>query len=356
MLRHNLYRNMYKLKGDLAFKGYDSWFHFFSGASAKTGEIKNFSVEYTIINPQLGREYPEEGDLEEGIRPSYFKVAVTSFGKNPARAERLIAISDMNISENMLKISAEDCFISENNIWGRIGYGLKIYEEDDHKADWSLKINKTVPYGTGNKAGLYARSLDIHDNYWHAEGLMTLYSGYMIFDDEEYVVIPGTSNGYADKVWGSKMPATVVQLSSSDCTSQLTGRKLLDTAIAARGLDGRGKLSLCIYHKGKVYEFIKENKSLLTIGKFRWHETRDKIYWRAKLLNKKYAAEIIIACPKKKMVCYEVASPSGEKNHNKFMQGGDAIGHVTLLERSMKEYKMIDKFNIKNGSCMISET
>ena len=65
MNRSDLNRNMYMLQGALARKGYDWWWHSFTGTNRVTGERRTFFIEYFIINPALAKNVPVLGQTEK---------------------------------------------------------------------------------------------------------------------------------------------------------------------------------------------------------------------------------------------------------------------------------------------------
>ena len=74
------------LRGPLAHKGYDWWWHSFTAQDAETGEDKAFFVEYFICNPAIGEDKPIFGQLPEnkaaGKKPSYLMVKAGTWAKN----------------------------------------------------------------------------------------------------------------------------------------------------------------------------------------------------------------------------------------------------------------------------------
>lgn len=58
MLKKDPARNGYMLRGALSRKGYDWWWHNFTGKSSRTGEEKTFFIEYFVCNPALGGRVP----------------------------------------------------------------------------------------------------------------------------------------------------------------------------------------------------------------------------------------------------------------------------------------------------------
>nr|MCR5320319.1 hypothetical protein [Lachnospiraceae bacterium] len=73
--KHDINRNECMLRGTLKKKGYDWWWHSFTGRDVETGEEKPFFIEYFLCNPALAEEKPVFGQLPEnqkiGKRPSY---------------------------------------------------------------------------------------------------------------------------------------------------------------------------------------------------------------------------------------------------------------------------------------------
>ena len=60
-------RDRYKLTGPFARKGYDWWWHSFTGVSERTGRERAFFVEYDIDATHIGCEYGEYDGNGENI-------------------------------------------------------------------------------------------------------------------------------------------------------------------------------------------------------------------------------------------------------------------------------------------------
>ena len=52
-------RDLYMLRGPLAKKGYDWWWHSLTAENAETGEEKPFYVEFFTCNPALAEDEPK---------------------------------------------------------------------------------------------------------------------------------------------------------------------------------------------------------------------------------------------------------------------------------------------------------
>ena len=65
--KHDIARDACQLFGVQAHKGYDWWWHSFTGYDAETGAAKPFFIEFFLCNPALGGEAPVFGQLPENL-------------------------------------------------------------------------------------------------------------------------------------------------------------------------------------------------------------------------------------------------------------------------------------------------
>ena len=81
MNKSDITRDYCMLKGPLAKKGYDWWWHSFTAEHVRTGERKSFYIEYFLCNPALAQEQPmlvwnDPEGRQAGKRPSYCMINV----------------------------------------------------------------------------------------------------------------------------------------------------------------------------------------------------------------------------------------------------------------------------------------
>lgn len=92
--KQDISRNTCQLTGAQARKGYDWWWHSFTGYDAQTGEARPFFIEFFLCNPALGGSNPVFGQIpgnkEKGIRPSYLMVKAGSWGEDAAQLHRFL--------------------------------------------------------------------------------------------------------------------------------------------------------------------------------------------------------------------------------------------------------------------------
>ena len=84
-------RDEWMLRGPLAQKGYDWWWHSLTAENEKTGEKKPFYVEFFTCNPDYAEKEPvivwnDPLARDAGKRPSYLMVNVGFWGKDHGRS------------------------------------------------------------------------------------------------------------------------------------------------------------------------------------------------------------------------------------------------------------------------------
>ncbi|MCF0206204.1 MAG: hypothetical protein HUK15_02140, partial [Bacteroidales bacterium] len=126
-------RNAYMLTGSFARKGYDWWWHSFTGVNAQTGESKAFFIEYFLCNPALGGSKPVFGQLPEnksaGRRPSYMMVKAGCWGENARQLHRFFAWDEVKLTKGApYSVQADDCYASETELRGSV----KVVDSEKH--------------------------------------------------------------------------------------------------------------------------------------------------------------------------------------------------------------------------------
>ena len=108
MNKSDLTRDYYMLKGPLAKKGYDWWWHSFTAYNKETGEEKAFFIEYFACNPALAEDEPTLGQDPENIRlgkkPSYFMMKVGTWGKDAKQIHNFYSMKEFHFPFEKLMI------------------------------------------------------------------------------------------------------------------------------------------------------------------------------------------------------------------------------------------------------------
>ena len=367
--KSDIKRDECQLYGGQSKKGYDWWWHSFTAYNKATGVARPFFIEFFLVNPKYGKDYPVFGQLKEnqekGIKPSYLMVKVGYWGSGARQLHRFFGWNKVKVHYKApYSIEADDCYIDEYKTYGKV----KLTEEDvkmhpeymcsSGEISWDLKIEKKISFNVGYGAGWLFRHLQLFEMFWHAEGMKSFFSGTIICNNEEYVVRKEDSYGYADKNWGKDFTSPWVWLSSNNLTSKVTGKKLENSVFDIGGgrpkigfIALKGKLLSAFYYEGKCYEFNFSKFWTNTRTKFKCTETDDKIIWEVtqKTWNNKMVANI--SCEKKDMLLVNYEAPNGKKLHNRLFNGGNGSGTISLYHKG----KLVDEIEAFNIGCEYGE-
>ncbi len=376
MNKSDLKRNYFMLTGKFARKGYDWWWHNFTGINEETGEERTFFVEYFCCNPDLTFKAPDGtpilGQLPEnkakGKRPSYIMIKAGWWGENAVQIHRFLSWDDLEIRNDpktgfFFKIA--DCFVNEKMLRGSV----QVSKEDSEvhpeymcssgSMEWELTVDRQVAFNVGYGASTPFRLMKAFEMYWHAQGMKSAYSGTVIADGQKFTIKPEASFGYSDKNWGSDFTSPWVWLSSNDLKSKITGKKLENSVFdigggrpVVFGVALERKLLGEFWYEGRSYEF---NFSKFWTGSktvFNCTEEEDKIVWHVRQENKKAIMITDIECKKSEMLLVNYESPDGAKRHNRLWNGGTGTGTVKLYSKSAgKEPLLIDEIEAKHIGC-----
>jgi hypothetical protein len=361
------------LRGKLARRGYDWWWHSLVGVSKTTGEKRPFFIEYYVVNPALGGKQPILGQLEEnkrkGVKPSYAMLKAGSWGKNGAvQLHNFYGIDDFSASTQEMNVKIGPHTATETHLKGSVSLSKEEaaahpeFMSDAGEMSWDLEAEKVFTYDVGFGTSWLFRMLNAFEMYWHVQGLKTRYKGTILFNGEEFDVAPDTSCGYQDKNWGTDYTRVWVWLNCNNFTSRSTGKKLGMTSLdvggaqpVAFGINLPKKLLVAFYHEGRLHEF---NFTQILKGpkqKFECKTTEDKGIWNLTAWNRKEKIEIDFTCPRDHMMLFNYENPDGQKKHNQLWNGHFASGTVKLYRKSGGGFELIDTFDGEMGGCEFGE-
>lgn len=374
MNKSDITRDAYMLKGPLAKKGYDWWWHSFTAHHAKTGEAKSFYIEYFLCNPAHAQAEPvlvwnDPAGRSAGRRPSYCMVNVGFWGNPKGQLHRFFPWSQVHVSDGVpFHLKAGDCTCSETHMNGRVAVSkadAKAHPEwmsDAGAMEWDLRIDKQVAYNVGYGASSFFRRLNAFEMFWHAEGMKTAFEGWLRLNGEDYIVRPEDCYGYADKNWGGDFTSPWVWLSSNDLISKATGKRLHNSVFEIGGGNPKAfgialgrKLLGQFYYEGQDYEF---NFSKFWTGSrthFDCRETDTHIIWY--VVQTTFRAKMIvdITCRKADMLLINYESPDGYKRHTRLWNGGTGQGTVKLYQRRHGRWRLIDQVYANHVGCEYGE-
>lgn len=373
-----LSRNKYMLKGSLRRKGYDWWWHSFTGYHKQTGKSKAFFIEYFVINPQKNNKEMVFGQSDGErlfdssatgtVKPSYVMIKAGTWGTDAKQIHNFYPADQLEVGKKQLSIKVGNCILSEDTLIGSVNMsgadaaGHPEYMTDSGYMSWNLKMDKQVTFNAGYGTSWFFRKLKAFEMYWHAQGVKTEYSGTVTLDGEEYVVLPEKSYGYADKNWGSGFTKPWVWLSSCNLTSQITHTKLSNSCFDIGGgcpkifgIPLKRKLLVFLKLQNSVYEFNFSKfwkKSKVT---FSFTENDDNLHWFVCAENRKYLLDVDVYCPKSETIFINYESPLGKKDFDKLWNGGTGYGTLKLFRKSKRTLEIIEDIVAENCGCEYGE-
>lgn len=370
MNKSDITRDFCMLKGPLAKKGYDWWWHSFTAEHIKTGEQKSFYIEYFLCNPARAQQEPvlvwhDPAGRQAGKRPSYCMVNAGFWGKEKGQLHRFFPWSQVSIPLNEpLQLQVPDCTCTETHMTGRIivtpeqAAAHPEWMSDAGDMAWDIHIQKQIAYHVGYGASKFFRTLNAFEMFWHAEGMKTAYDGWLTCNGETYRIRPETCYGYADKNWGGDFTSPWVWLSSNDLVSTRTGQRLTSSVFEVGGGNpkvfglalGR-KLLGQFYYEGRDYEF---NFSKFWTGSrtfFDCTETDTHLKWHVVQTTFRAKMEVDITCRKEDMILIQYESPDGYKRHTRLWNGGTGSGSVKLYEKKHGRWVLLDEVTAGHVGC-----
>lgn len=362
-------KNECMLTGSFREEGYDWWWHSFTARKESTGEEKSFFIEYFLCNPAHGQKLPvlgqEPQNKELGMKPSYLMVKAGCWGNDAKQVHRFYGWDEIKVrGRKPFQISAEECLASETHLIGHV----KVTEEEARvhseymceagEFAWDLQVDKQIAFNVGYGTSLICRLLKAFEMYWHAEGMKTLYSGFIMYNGEKYIVEPETCYGYADKNWGKNFTSPWVWLSSNCMVSNLTGEVLRNSAFdigggcpKVFGIPLKRKLLGAFCYEGMEYEFNFSKFWTMPKTKFECKETDKEIIWRVYQESKLAVMKTQIRCKKADMLLINYEAPDGTKRHNLLWNGGTGVGRVQIYQKHEGNLLLIDDLSVTHVGC-----
>ena len=370
---HDISRDQFMLTGKFARKGYDWWWHSFSGYHATTGERRTFFIEFFCCNPSLGGDRPIFGQLPEnrtvGREPSYVMVKAGCWGKDAKQLHRFFSWKEADVGGGVpFYVSADDCLCCETDLIGHVhvtrddAAAHPEWMSDAGTMLWDLKVDKRIAFNVGYGASEPLRTAQAFEMFWHAEGMKTAYSGTVVIDGQTYIISPETCYGYADKNWGSDFTSPWLWLSSCNLVSTISGKRLSNSAFdigggrpVILGLALNRKLLGCINYEGTPYEFNFSKPWTGSKTSFDCWETNDSLYWHVELQTRKAKLIADVKCPKADMLLVNYESPDGAKRHNRLWNGGTGVGRIQLFEKRESGFELVDNLRAATIGCEYGE-
>ena len=373
--------DQYVLRGKLRQEGFERWRYVFSALNRTTGQEKKFFIELYIVNPaispkaavisQKSRLAYSESDLqyalagtdsathandELDVKPSYVLVKSGVFGNGGKHMNKFYASSLFGYVKNTENFKVGDCLFGANSLTGMISVteqDLRLRPEllcNSGAMSWELKFERQIESNP-----LYNRK-----NYlWIPIGTKSLFSGSVHLDNEEYVVLPKSSNGYIDKCWGEKPNSPYFHLSSSKMTSIISGKALLNSCFALEGEFG-GKLCATLDIEGEKYtvenrKIFKKDVIVHDCSQISDSIDGEKVHWTVSIHKRKFVIDVDAFCKGKELFVRDYEMPQGKRCLLKILSG-IGKGEIRIYKKTGKNLELLEHANIYDAICEFGET
>jgi len=360
-MNKNVLRKNYSIPGGTYKKyGFVCWRYVFSGINLKTGENKTFFVEFFLINPARSPNEPVFGQLYEQktkkYYPSYVMVKAGTWGKNGKQIHEFYPAGDLQFERNKSSMSLNSLYAGEDKLCGSVFMREQDvllhpeYMSDAGTMSWDLTMQTEFSAVFGNVN-------------WNVPGIKTRYKGKVVYNDEDFIVRPEKSFGYADKFWGRDFTSPLMYVASSNAVSDITARTLQDSCFAV-GCGGSEKAeaqnlpcyTAVFFHDGVRYDFGSGMLHKRGKIKFDFREGAEELHWLIYAETSKYLFDVDIYCLKDEALFINYESPAGNKYHNRLWSCGNGTGEVKFFQKgSGKKLELIESIHIKNSFCEYGE-
>lgn len=369
--------NRYQLSGAYKKHGVNTWRYTFNATETGTGLERKFFIELSMLNPWLSPTEPILGfkprvnvsadDLqsvlagtisaqklksEAILTPSYVVVRAGVLGAGAKQICEYYPIRQIHNSQKTFEVEAGNCTFTEEKIAGRMDFSSSELHDHPEKLCDSGIISWELRYEIKTD---YSEAFEGKNSTWLPVGGRTVFAGVVTLDGREYSVVPRKSCGYIDRFYGKTYPENLIHLSSTNLTSQISGKFLSESSFAVFGtfndrvnvfvnLEGR---EVCFSaSKGKgTYQCMSEFSQLPE------NEGDEKLHWTVSANDKNYVVDIDVFCVAKFMYVRSLELPEGERKVLKELCGGTGIGEIRLYKRVRKNLELIEHAEIQTCLC-----
>ena len=364
----------YMLNGLFKKNGFDRWRLAFTGVSEDTGEESSFFIEFYIVNPLLSpsecvlgfknRVEATEKNIaynlsspEKYVKPSFVMVKVGRLCKNGKQINAYFPSNYMKAGtgEFLIKVGTapeNTCVLTDNATSGSVVVTKNELLEKPELLCSAGSMTWDLHYSIGDSFfPNYRSSL----SSWSCFGARSAFGGVVILDGEKFSINTKSSFGYFDKNWGKNFANPFLHLSSSNLTSNISGKKLLMSCFAVQGEYNR-RLSILTCLEGHKLEFHagshrKYNLHYECTQMPSAENEPVKLHWSVSMNDRKNFIDIDVYCESSAMFVRDYESPDGGRKVLKVLGGGTGIGELKLYQRVRKNLELLEDIRIESCLC-----
>lgn len=353
--------------------------YFFNGVEVTTGSEQRFFVEFEMLNSwvspneiQLGfkpRIKVSEEDLQYALAgtqsaqnintetivvPSYCAVRVGKLGSDAKQLCHYVPVKEVQFSGKPFEISIGNKSFTESRINGFLSLNqeeISAHPEllcESGYATWDLTYETAETYGEG-----YTDS----SMRWFPFGLKTNFSGKINFDGTDYLVDARRCSGYIERYWGNEIPEPWFHISTTDLTSVITGKTLLDSSFSIHGsfqerVSFVGKfedidIQFCADSSKRQYSTIWDCTQMPETE----NSDDNQLHWTISLTSKLWIIDVDVYCKIKDLYNRSLEMPQGQRKVLSLLEGATGIGEIKLYKKTGNTLEQIEHARLNKVIC-----
>lgn len=330
--------------------GFQVYRHFFTGYNKLTSESVPFFIEVFLQNYGLhSKKIISSSSLKDdkNSKPCYVLLRVACLGKTPKQILQVYSTDQVSYSRKGFELRLLDNIFTDSQIVGSVSVIntnsiINGFYSDCGVVKWNLRVNKTIKSTLKNATK------------WYVGGIKSYFEGKLTWDNKEYLVIPEKSFGYIDSFWGNQLINPLVNVFTTNLVTQITGKRLQKSVLAANGFLGKSKTKkIIIIFNYENTEYIY-NKSFITKDKVTYNYSEDESFYHFSITaqNKKSLLDIDLFLPKDQILPMKYENPQGlnnNKNNFSFVIGSNCHGEIRLYKKVGKSLEIVEHARVENG-------
>lgn len=354
------------------------WLRFtFNAVEADTGVERMFFVELEFLNPlaspaetQLGykeRSAISAEDLQYALAgtqsamdivserlvvPSYVAVRAGALGAGAKQICSYVPFKRTKGGWRVSKVEADGCSFCNDSIAGKVS--VSSAQAATHpellcghgEMSWDLRFETQTSFSAGRSK---------KDDKWIPLGAKASFSGSVVLDGREYNVVPRKSFGLIDLTAAKSPSLPYFHISSSNLTSNITGKTLFNSCFAVHGLwGGSCALALKLEESALAVEAKdgrRKTNSICGCDRSPSNGDDEILRWSASVDTKKYVVDVDVFCASKLLFVRDIELPEGSRKVMKLLAGADGAGEIKLFRRVKKNLELVEDARIARALC-----
>ncbi|WP_027729244.1 hypothetical protein [Treponema sp. C6A8] len=363
--------------------GINWWRFIFTAIEEQSGVEKSFFIEFEAVNPALSPSNPllgfkprvkiSEEDLqyvlagtasarnletESIVRPSYCSIRIGMVGKESKQLCEYHSQHDCLVKNKPFQLRMGKCFFDESHISGEVEISESDVKEHPEymcgagSSKWNIEYQLKTSFTDGYKS---------KNTLWFPCGCLAKFSGTMIFDGITYIIDEKHSFGYTDRYIGKNFPKKWFHISSSNLTSNISGKLLFGSSFSVQG-EFNDRISFLGTFEGNDISFTadsgKNKYSCIwdCIQSPEGSENDDKLHWSVSVHNKTYVIDVDIYCDVKDLYNRLLELPEGERKVMNLIEGFSGTGEIKLYKKNKKTLEQLEFAKIEKAVCEFGHT